>query len=221
MTAQEYENIEVVGFDLDQTLYPKSPIIDEAIQIYIYHKIAEHMGCTVEEARVKFNDLYQKGRGLSGSKTLHALGIEGGGEIVQEALENADIAQFLVPDEATISLITRLGKRYRSVDVLTGSNKKNATIKMSKLQLPPHLFGHIITSDDKPKSNGEAYEYWMSQYPDLKPENFLYVGDRVRSDYSVPRTFGIRAVLVYMLEQDQNLECLQLPTLHELADHLL
>ncbi len=216
-----FSNIKVVGFDLDQTLYPKSPLIDEAIQIYIYHKIAEQKGCSLDEASQLFNDLYQKGRGLSGSKSLKALGIEGGGEIVQEALENADIASFLKPDPKTADLIKRLGKHYRSIDILTGSNTKNANIKLAKLRLPSTLFGRIITSDDHAKSNGDAYRYWMHSYPELVPANFLYVGDRVRSDYEVPRSLGISSILVYMPDQDNTLECLQLATLHELRDYLL
>lgn len=218
---RDFSDIKVIGFDLDQTLYPKSPLIDEAIQIYIYHKIAEQRGCSLDEASTLFNDLYQHGRGLSGSKSLKALGIEGGGEIVQEALENAGIASFLKHDPATADLITRLGERYRSVDVLTGSNAKNAGIKMAKLDLPAALFGRIITSDDHAKSNGDAYKHWMEYYPDLGPSNFLYVGDRVRSDYEVPRGLGISSILLYVTEQDDALECLQLGTLQELGAYLL
>lgn len=221
MPTNEYKDIKIIGFDLDQTLYPKSPIIDEAIQVYIYHKIAAHRGCSVEEANKLFNDLYQSGRGLSGSKSLQALGIEKGGEIVQEALENADIASFLKPDKATIELIAQLCERYRSVDVLTGSNKKNSNIKLAKLAINESMFGAIITSDDYTKSNGDAYRQWMSRYPDLRPYNFLYIGDRVRSDYEVPRSLGIRSILVYMSEKDENLQCLQLATLHEVKKYLL
>ena len=221
MAGINYQNIKVIGFDLDQTLYPKSPLIDEAIQIYIYHKISHAKECSIEEARILFNDLYQEGKGLSGSKSLKVLGIEGGTEIVQEALENADIASFLKPDKATVDLITQLSKRYQSVDVLTGSNKKNANIKMTKLGLPVNLFGHIITSDDHAKSNGDAYREWMRLYSGYKPSNFLYIGDRVRSDYEVPSRMNIASILVYAKNNDTNLKCLQLATLHEVKNYLL
>ena len=55
-----FQNIKVIGFDLDQTLYPKSPEIDEAIQIYLYQKIAEHLGISIEVAENKFKEITQE-----------------------------------------------------------------------------------------------------------------------------------------------------------------
>lgn len=216
---QDYSQIKVIGFDLDQTLYPKSPKIDEAIQSYIYEKIASHKGCDLDEARKLFSDLYQGGKGLTGSQTLTALGIPTPKEIVQEALENADIAEFLTPDAEVLALVMDLKKRYEHVDLITGSILPIAKNKLSKLALPINLFDQVITGEIA-KSDGSAYVEWMKRYPDLKPEQFLYIGDRERSDYQVPKELGIRAILVNIRTPNLEVDCPQLVQLNSLAREL-
>jgi FMN phosphatase YigB (HAD superfamily) len=213
-------SIRVIGFDLDQTLYPKSPEVDEAIQKYIYEKIAEHRSCSLEEARNLFREQYQEGKGLSGSKSLEALGVPNAREIVQEALERADIASTLVADPRTLELLTYLKSKYKNIDIVTGSNSPITLKKLEKLNLSTALFNHLITDSDAAKSDGEAYRLWLSKYPNLTPTNFLYIGDRVSSDYEIPKTLGIKSVLVNLSKKDEMLPVLQLSSLLELKDIL-
>ncbi len=217
---KDYSKIKVIGFDLDQTLYPKSSFIDEAIQIYIYHKISEHKGVSLAEAEKMFKDLYQGGRGLGGSTTLKTLGIPDAANIVQEALERADIDQYLVPDQETIGLLKRLKATYKNLDILTGSNRANAEKKLAKLGMSNGLFGHILTNDEGSKPNGDLYKQWLALYPDLSPENFLYIGDRPRSDYEVPKSLGIDSILVYCKTQDTAIESPQLASFKEIDPKL-
>jgi|GEM_PF-1345556 len=221
---KDYSNIKVIGFDLDQTLYPKSSFIDEAIQIYIYHKIAEHKGVSLAEAEKMFKDLYQGGRGLGGSTTLKMLGVPNHQDVVQEALERADIDQYLVPDQETLAILRRLKAKYGHIDILTGSNRANADKKLEKIGMSGTgnpLFNHILTNDDGPKPTGDLYRQWMAIYPGLTPENFLYIGDRPRSDYEVPKLLGIDAILVYCKNKDTSITCPQLATFKELESVLL
>jgi FMN phosphatase YigB (HAD superfamily) len=212
--------IKVIGFDLDQTLYPKSPEIDAAIQKYIYEKISENKRCSIEEARKLFSDLYKGGAGLSGSKSLAALGIPDGKEIVQEALEKADIASILVPDENATAMLERLREKYKNLDIITGSNDSNTDRKLEKLLIDKKLFNHIITADSASKSdNGSAFKMWMSFY-NLPAENFLYIGDRVSSDYEAPKQLGIKSILVNIKEKNEGVDCPQLSSLQELGNCL-
>ena len=216
-----FQNIKVIGFDLDQTLYPKSPEIDEAIQIYLYQKIAEHLGISIEVAENKFKELYREGKGMSGGKAMKTLGLENGSDLVQEALENAKIEKFLVPDQKTIDLLKRLKNKYAHLDIITGSNKEVTDKKMSKLSIDSGIFEHVITATDGSKRNLAAYKIWMNLYPDLKPENFLYIGDRVASDHDVPKQIGIRSILVNQKNVDPEVDCLQLGSIVELSGYLL
>jgi len=215
------EQIKVIGLDMDQTLHPKSSEIDEAIQIYIYQKIARHKNCSLNEAEKLFKDLYKEGRGLGGSRTLIKLGIPNAKEVVQEALENADIAKFLQPNPEVFQLLQDLKKKYHNIDLITGSNKKNTITKLSKLAIPISVFSHTVTgSDNVSKSDGQAYELWMSFYKNFKPEQFLYIGDRVSSDYVVPKKMGIETILVNIKDKDNTIKCPQLSSLIEVKSLL-
>lgn len=215
------KQIKVVGLDMDQTLYPKSPEIDEAIQIYIYQKIAQHKNCNLKEAEKLFKDLYKEGRGLGGSKTLMRLGIPNAEEVVQEALENADIAKFLQPNSEVLQLLQDLKKKYHNIDLITRSNKRNTITKLSKLAIPISVFSHTITgSDNVSKSDGQAYELWMSFYENFKPEQFLYIGDKVSSDYVMPKKMGIQTILVNIKDKDDTIKCPQLSSLIEIKNLL-
>ena len=224
MSHTDYKNIKVIGFDLDQTLYPKSPEIDDAIQGYIYEKISKKAGIDVETAKRKFDELYQKGKGLSGSRTLMTFGFEKelAKNIVQEALENADtILNFLTPDQKTVSFLEKMKDKYGSIDLITGSSRNSTKTKLEKLAIPTELFSHIITSNDGSKSDLSALHMWLGFYPDCKPENFLYIGDRVSSDFEKPKEVGIRSILVNIPNPDQTVDCLQLPSLTELEKYLI
>jgi len=220
----DYKNkIKVIGFDLDQTLYPKSPKIDEAIQGYIYEKIAKHRGCTLEEAEKLFKDLYKEGSGLSGTSTLKELEIPGATDIVQEALENADIAEFLAPNNEVFELLNKLKERYKNIDLITGSDQQNAFQKMEHMNISKEMFSIIITGDVASKSDGSAFELWMSYYNDISPEEFLYIGDRPSSDYFAPKELNINAILVNVPKEkaDTDIQCPQLSSLKDLKDYLL
>src|SRR3989344_1286736 len=143
----DYRNeIKVIGFDLDQTLYPKSPEIDEAIQGYLYKKIAEHKNCGLEEAEKLFKGLYKEGRGLSGRKTMMELGVPNADQLVQEALEKADIEKFLTPNKETIGILNKLKETYGKVDLITGSDVNIANKKLKKLGME-NIFSKIISAD--------------------------------------------------------------------------
>lgn len=218
----DYRNtIKIVGFDLDQTLYPKSSEIDEAIQSYLYQKIAEAHGTSIKEEEKHFKELYRQGKGLSGGKTLQALGIPNGSDIIQEALERADIGAFLKPNPATQRLLRRLKERYRALDLITGASKKNTAYKLERLNIPEGLFSHIITADDASKSDGSAYRQWLNCYRGNDGSSFLYVGDRVSSDHEIPTSLGIQTILVNVSAHDPGVACLQLGFLNRIADYLL
>lgn len=193
-----FDEFRIIGFDLDQTLYQKSAEIDERIQEYINHHIADRLSVSYDDARNRFRELYQDGKGLSGGKTLVALGFEKeeASGIVQEALERADIDDFLLPNAETIAFMHKCANRFESVDLITGSSRDIAKRKLNRLQIPIELFKNVITGDDASKSTGDAYRMWLAMCPNKTPDQFLYVGDRPSSDYEAPKLLGIRSVLV-------------------------
>lgn len=217
----EYRTCSVVGFDLDGTLYRGSSEIDALIQAYLYEKIAEHKGTTVLEAKKLFDDLYQEGRGLSGRATLVALELPRAAEVIQEALEQADVASVLSPAPNVVRMLRALRDDGKRLAILTGSNKIQLDAKLKALQIPQALFAHIITDEIAHKSSGEAYTLWMSHYADLSAESFVYIGDRPYSDHEVPAALGIKTILVNVEEVSPYIHCPQLSTITEVEDLLL
>jgi FMN phosphatase YigB (HAD superfamily) len=197
---EETQTIQHVGFDLDQTLYPKSPKIDEAIQEYIYTKIARIKSCSIEEARDLFYYYYPK---ISGRKALLALGIDNAADIIQEALERADISEFLQPNMQVVAMIRKTKEKYKSVSLITGSTKSQALSKLRKLDIPISLFDHIITGEIS-KSDGTAFDVWVTACkkvdPSAKVSSFVYIGDRKSTDIDLPLALGMQAVLVNVKE---------------------
>lgn len=214
------KTIRVIGFDLDRTLYPKTPEIDKAIQSYIYAKIAQHKNCSIYEAGEMFRGIYKEGNGLSGRKTLIALGIPNSSEIVQEALEQADIASKLSSDPKTIELLQQIKARYSAIDLITGSKLSIVQEKLDALKIPLESFTHIISGDSTSKSDLSAFKRWLSYYQ-ISPEKFLYIGDQPLLDFEMPKQLGIRSILVNTAIPDPSLEVLQLPTFHQVGMYLL
>ena len=215
------KKIKVIGFDLDQTLYQKSKEIDGEIQKYIYIKIAENKKISISRATNLFKNLYKEGRGLSGSKSLKALNIPQAKEIIQEALERADISLYLKPNIQNINLLKRLKDRYKNIDLITGSNLKITKLKLKKLQIPQEIFSHLITQDNGSKSDETAYKIWLNLYPRITSKEFLYIGDRLVSDYLIPKKLKIKTILVNQEKAEAKTKCLQLLYFNDLEKYLL
>lgn len=214
-------HIRVIGFDLDQTLYPKSPEIDEKIQKYLYEKISEQRDVPLAEAKRLFEERYRGGSGMTGSETLRDLGLANASELVQEALERADIAGSLHPDPDTNRLLADIRAAYDGLDLITGSNRVQTKKKLDALGLSLASFTHVLTADDATKSTGDSYRLWRAAYPHLTADRFLYIGDRVRSDHEIPSALGIRTALVYIREADPALRTLQVKDISSLRSLLL
>ena len=199
----DIKKVKVIGFDLDQTFYPKSPEIDTAIQEYINHKIAEHKQCTFEEGKAMFCQHYPA---ISGRKTLIKLGVPNAEGIIQESLENADIAKFLVPDKKVQELLQHVKGKYGSLSIITGSS---------------HKVCNCIIAGGVSKSDGTAFKEWMAHFQkqnlSLRPENFLYIGDRAMTDAVIPLQLGMQAILVNIKEKDENVKVEQLAKLVDIA----
>jgi len=215
------QNIRIIGFDLDQTLYPKSPEIDEAIQAYIYKKIADYKNCSLEEAKALFKSYYPK---ISGRKTLIALNIPNAVEIIDEAIAGADIENFLVPNPEVLELLKSIKTKYQNLSLITGSKSDLAYQKLKKLNIPAELFDCIITGEQS-KSDGTAFRKWMNNFmskdSSLKPEQFLYIGDNGRMDAEMPISLGMKAVLVNVRNKRPELSAPQFNYLIEVGSVLL
>jgi FMN phosphatase YigB (HAD superfamily) len=194
------ERIRVIGWDLDQTLYPKSRDIDTAIRSGLYVAVAEKQGIGLEEAKDLFDQLYlHHGKGEA---VFAVLGFKDAGETYQQILENADLTDFLHQDPQTIDTLTRIKQVYKQ-DLITGSPSQTAQKRLAKLGIDMDVFGVKIYGDSVSagiqlhKVGGAAFRFWASQYPEFEPHQFLYVGDRPESDLFPAIELGFQSVIIY------------------------
>jgi len=212
MSGQRNLGVDLVGFDLDGTLYGMTPKIKQIQREKIYEKLSGELGIPVD--RIK--DLWLKNYegdfdwSKSGSKTIeHISGLpesrakvtkDRGGDIVQEALEEAVFLHLIPSNPDLVDMINRLKSRYE-VDLVTGSPHGMAMKKLDRIGIDPNTFGMILCGTDEngervgSKVTGDLYKFWMERRG-VSPERILYVGDNPKQDIKPCRDLGIKTCYV-------------------------
>lgn len=195
--SESAREIRVVGFDLDNTLYHSTAQMQSRIRTQIYEKLAHEFSIPVEEARRLFEENYNGNFawGGSGSRTIKEIARQYGKEadgssIVQESLEEADLADLIEPDPELVEMLKRLASNRR-LDLLTGSRRSLCMSKLEKIGIPLNLFGLILSDEDGSKTDGSLYQKWINTVSAL-PDTLLYVGDNLRQDIESAKKKGIR-----------------------------
>ncbi len=192
-------NISLIGLDLDNTLYPSTPEIQVRIRGKIYQRLSDELGIEFERAKELFEENYDGNYAWShsGSRTIKYLSemhdVEIQSDIVQEALETANILDLIHPNPELVSMLERLDKRY-GLDLVTGSRPGIARDKLDKIGIGFGLFGYFLANVGS-KSTGEAYEIWLRER-DVPASQVLYVGDNIKQDIEAPKRLGIHTCLV-------------------------
>jgi len=187
------ENIKIIGFDLDGTLYPSTEEIQKKIRTQVYKKISSEFNISYEQARNSFETNYEKLS--SGSRTIEAIAKQLNkppvkNDLVQEAIEEADILDLIKKDSELIEMLLRL-KNKKPLDLLTGSKYSLAFKKLERIGINSDLFENIFTRKDCLKSSGKMYEKWIIGR-NVNPENLLYIGDNKKQDIDIPKELGIK-----------------------------
>ena len=189
-------NIKAIGFDLDNTLYSQTPEVDTKIQDYICEKAAKMLGKEKNQLRSEFNQYYTILQ--SASRALIVLGVptrEKAKEIVQESLEEADVASVLNIDKNLCNMLERLAKSHK-LFLITGSRENIAQSKLSALGIDPLIFNPRIYSGDKNKrDDGTAFKY-VSELLGIPYERIMFVGDREKVDIIPASQLGITTAIV-------------------------
>jgi FMN phosphatase YigB (HAD superfamily) len=191
-------NIRVIGFDLDNTLYPSTPQIQERVRGKIYTILANELGIQVEIARDLFEEAYEGNYewSKSGSRsTAHIAEMYGkviDRDIVQEAFEQADFLELIQSNPELVQMFNRLSEE-RELDLITGSAHDMAMFKLARVGINPKIFWHRFCAESGSKTTGEIYQTWIKARERTyhNPENMLYVGDNAKSDILVPKKLGI------------------------------
>ena len=92
-------------------------------------------------------------------------------------------------------MLKRLSNR-KYLNLLTGSARKLAVEKLSRVGISPYVFTYILTAEDGSKSTGEMYQKWMAKWKGISAEEFLYVGDNKKSDVDALKSLEIKTCFV-------------------------
>lgn len=194
--------IKVIGFDLDNTLYAQSEEMQGRIRGKIYEKLADAISVPVEEAKQLFESNYNGNFSWShsGSRTLEEIGRGhkvnlSNTNIVQKAIEEADILDLIPPNQELDTMLTRLKSQF-NLDLITGTSYDLAYSKLQRLGVGFQVFGNILAEGKYGgKTNGEVYKHWI-QKRQTPPNQMLYVGDNKKQDVLAPMSLGIKTCYV-------------------------
>jgi HAD superfamily hydrolase (TIGR01549 family) len=189
-------DIKVIGFDLDNTLYPCTPEIQKKIRSLIYEKISDEFNIPYETSLKLFEDFYSQH--LSGTKSIKSIEKRLGhsvGEraIIQEAIEEADFLELINENNSLREMLSRL-KSKREIDLITGSHYPLAVKKLNRIGIQD-LFKNLFTHEDGKKHSGELYQKWIA-LTELPTSKLLYVGDNKKQDVDVPKSLGIQTCIL-------------------------
>jgi len=193
------ENIQVIGFDLDGTLYPSTDEMQGRIRPKIYERLASEFDILFDVAKELFEEGYNGSDAWSqsGSRTIEHIAESfdrnsiDGREIVQQALEQADILDLMHPNPGLYAMLRRLSSDYH-LDLITGTSSDLAHAKLQRLGVEAMIFESIVAQS---KTNGEVYQHWIQQRQ-TSPNQMLYIGDNKKQDIDSPKALGIRTCIV-------------------------
>ena len=191
------ENIKIVGFDLDGTLYPSKPEIDDRIRKEISQKILEKKPefVSLENARGYFEIRYSE---LNSSREiLREVGYENPKEVLGECLNNLNILDLIEPNNYLRDLIKKISRKYL-IYLLTSSPEKDALLKLGKLGLEGFFETAFFTDNPSvgSKSRGEAFDYVLKRF-EVSPEYHVYIGDREKQDILPAKERGMKTISVW------------------------
>lgn len=194
---ENFSNIKWVGFDVDGTLYPIVPEMNERIRNKIAEKILEKKPDlkNISSARNYFEQRYKIFH--SGSKVLREVGYENSTKIMDFCQVNADIIDLIGPNPALNNIIQKLQKKY-NLYILSSSPEKLTLEKLYKIGINPELFSVKVYNDTPgcgSKSGGEAYDFILSKINCLA-ESIIHIGDSLKKDILPAKQRGMKTIAV-------------------------
>ena len=195
---QEWQNIQALIFDMDDTLYT-SPELKEAYRQAACNLIAEVKGTDLLETK----DLYHRTRTViaarcgytpSNKLILHELGIAW--EIWQDQIiRTIDPGSFIRQDPELVTTLSVLSSRYR-LGLLTNNNRVHTDRILEILGVGP-FFQAILTLSETGKTKPDrTLCSAMACLLDVLPEKCLVIGDEEGIDLVPARAAGMKTYQV-------------------------
>lgn len=204
------EKIKVISFDLDDTLWPITAVIDRAQQDYenwiIEHfpqlhaqgllKVVAEKQVTVKQARGGHCLTYVRKQSLLLALMEAGISLQAAKSASEHAFNIFHRARNNVqPFDGVTEMLTRLRKNYHLVSLTNGNVNLNQTVLKDHfdLSLNPERVGAC-------KPDAKMF-LSISEYFDVLPEQVLHVGDHYHEDVQGAQAAGLQALwIVHMAE---------------------
>lgn len=187
------KEIKLITWDLDGTLYPNSQEFSDEINRQKLEKVAKHLNCSIEEAKVTFDKI--RSELGSHTKTLDELGLKGAKFFLNLWVEMS-LEKYIKNNPQLVKIFSQV--KFPSQAMLTNSNsRENIKRKLELIGLSSDHFDFIITSVEVGfnKPSPKIFEELIRRSR-LKPNEIIYVGDRERMDIIPAKKLGMRTCMI-------------------------
>jgi putative hydrolase of the HAD superfamily len=186
--------IKHIWFDLEETLTIRSTEFIEAWKEIRYKTYAEATKKPLtNELRQEYENLIKIHK--SNSAVFRSLGLPS--DYWHRHFAKLDKTKYYKPNQKINDTLKKL-KEIVNISMFTNVNKKETMRILGIVKIDPSWFSSILTGDDikerKPALDGFNT---MIEKSKLKPEEILYVGDRVDVDVKPAKKVGMKTCLVW------------------------
>lgn len=179
-------------FDLDETLYPTSNGLMDAIRERIIEYIKSYMNLSQAEAEAKrLTYLHRYGLTLAGLDKEDSIDVE---EYLQ-FVHDLPIEEYITPNPALDAMLARLPQNKV---IFTNSERTHVSRVLKALHVSESRFSSVfdfISMNRHPKPDRRAYALLLEHMNATGPECLL-IEDAVRNIIPASEEFGMKTVLI-------------------------
>jgi len=187
------KNIKAIGFDVDGTLYHTPDAMSVEVGKILITKAAEALSKDPDDLAEEY--LKRRDEYWSNTQTLNSFGLDGE-RIFQEVWDSIAVEKYVAKDMRLAKMITQLKKKYKLFIVTNGSGHQ-VERKMTHLGLDYHDFDPRIYCYDQGWVKPEPAPFLAAMESlDMKPEEIVYVGDRVDVDIEGASAVGMKTIFI-------------------------
>jgi len=187
------KGIKAIGFDVDGTLYHSPPELQIAVGKQIVGEAARLIGQDLDELAEEY--LKRREQYRSNTITLNSFGLPGE-EIFQKIWNEVPLEQYIQKDLKLVKMMGELGQRYQ-LFIISNGRRVEIKKKLQYIGLEAELFEPLIACYDQGWIKPEPSPFLLAiESLKLKPEEIVYVGDRVDLDVEGAQATGMKTILI-------------------------
>jgi HAD superfamily hydrolase (TIGR01549 family) len=185
--------LEVIAWDLDGTLYPTTPALNQHIEQQLVVAIARQLNSSLDAAATTY--AYWKKQLHSSTKVLNQLGLNGN-QFFIDLWAQLPLEDYLEQNPVLNQLLLDT-TQCRHILHTNSNTLASVRRKLACLSLDETLFSKIITLpwQGYQKPDRPVFELLLTEAA-VPADHVLYVGDRIEVDLLPAHQLGMRTALI-------------------------